>query len=329
METLNKQIIGENIPIFIRESLDDTGDHRCINHSPDIIVQKIKLSDPIKYLVNTYSSDISQDGDGSGKMYIYVRFKNTSKYSVENFYIHLYRNHLGLYNAPSDWKNYELRTEDGTPAKISSVAPGEIGVSPAFVYENLNVGIHPNCFVAVATKEKNPDFSSINNNNKYKEWIDQKNVAARNVSVRQFPKGRSEQFIKISNIEDNDVSVGLYVLVQGKTPSGTKYGIQNDELGIKDEYIFIKEDNKSSYIFLTAILPAKYSGELLVWSEVPESGTADILVTFWKMENAINGKLEQCAVYINNMLTDGDKKEYFFKDELHLLGGCNVINIVE
>ncbi len=326
MEAENMQILEENLPILIRESLNDTGDHVCTNNSPDIVVQKIKLSNPLEYLRKTYSSDISKDGDGSGNMSIYVRFKNTSDDIINDFYIHLYRNHLGLYNNPSDWQKYEMKTKDGNPVRIASIAPREIGVTPAFIYENSESGVHPNCFVAVATKEKNPDFSSINNYDKYIRWINQKNVAARNVSARSFPKGKNEQWVKFSNMENQCVWTGIYVKVQGETPYGTKYGIQNDQLNIIRENVFVKDNENSAYIFTTVNVPANFSAELLVWSEVAESGKADIQVTYWKIDNQVVG-LEQCALVISDLLAG--KVEMEANDTHALLGGCRIINIVK
>ncbi len=325
MDIEKMQKMGEYLPIFIRESLNDTGDHKCENHSPDIVVQKVKLSNPLEYLRETYFSDISQDGDGSENMSIYVRFKNISDSIVEDFYIHLYRNHLCLYNNPFEWQRYEMKTKDGNPVKIHSLAPGEIGVTPPFVYEKSESGGHPNCFVAVATKEKSPDFSYINNYEKYIKWVDQKNVAARNVCVRAFPKGRNEQWVEFTNMENKPVLAGIYVKVQGKTPSKTKYGLRNDELGINEECIFVKGDKKSAYIFSVVTFPANFSGEILIWSEVTESGTADIQATSWKIDNRI-ANLEKCALVINDFLAGNI--EMGINDIPTLLGGCRIINIV-
>lgn len=320
-----EKILGEDIPIFIRESLDDTGNHLCVNYSPDIVVQKIDLSNPLEYLKRTYYSDISQDNDGSGNMKIYVRFKNVSDRIVENFYIHLYRNHLCLYNNPSEWQKYEMKTKDGNPVKINSLAPGEIGVTPPFIYEKSEFSGHPNCFVVVATKEKNPDFSSINNYDKYKEWVNQKNVAARNVCVNTFPKGRNEQWVNFSNMESKSVLAGIYVKVQGETPSKTKYGLRNDELGINEENVFVKNDKKSAYIFSTVIVPANFSGEILIWSETAESGKVDIQVFYWKIDDQMSD-FEQCALVISDFLAGNIETKINYS--LDLLGGCRIINIV-
>lgn len=285
-------IIDEFLPILIRESLNDQGGHVCSNYSPDIVVQKFKLNKPAVELQNTYHSDISKDGDGSSEMYIYVRFKNTSDQPIKGFYIHLYRNHLGLCNVPSDWSQYELKTEDGQPVYISTLGPGEIGATPGFIYNNSQNGAHPNCFVAVATCEKNPDYSSINTMSKYTQWINKTNVAARNVCVKPRVTHRQEEIFYFSNpSSQSSERMGFYVEVSGKTSSGIRYGILEKELGIKAEKTYVAGDAETRYIFCPAQLRAGYSGRLLVWYEALEGDYVDIEADLWIMPKAQSSAL--------------------------------------
>lgn len=277
-------ILNESIPIFIREGLDDCGDKRCENHSPDIVVRKFKLDNPVFELQKTYHSDISEDGDGSGKMYIYVRFKNISKQLVKGFYIHLYRNHLGLCNVPGDWSPYELKTEDNKPVYIESLEPEEIGATPAFIYDSNLIGIHPNCFVAVATYEKNPDYSFIDTYEKYITWINQANVAARNVCVR--PRSTHKRvdicYFKNPNKESAEM-MGFYVKVLRNTASGIRYGIIEENLKIEESKTCIVNDEETNYIFHPVRIPAGYSGELQVWYEAYENDDVDIDISLWEI----------------------------------------------
>lgn len=90
-------ILEEKLPVLIRETLQDHGTENCHNNSPDIIVRKTEFREDelADIFARTYDRDISVESDDSGKMYLYVRFKNISGKSLTGFYIHLYRNHLG------------------------------------------------------------------------------------------------------------------------------------------------------------------------------------------------------------------------------------------
>ncbi|MCM1048282.1 MAG: hypothetical protein NC433_07650 [Clostridiales bacterium] len=285
MANSQSTILKESLPIFIREDLNDRGEHNCHNSSPDIVVQKFKINNPAVYLKDKYDFDISEASDDSGKMYIYVRFKNTSSQPVNDFYIHLYRNHLGLCNVPNDWAAYEMKTEDNSAAYIKSLGPGEIGVAPAFIYDKNNIGIHPNCFVAVATREKNPDYSSINTYDKYVEWINKTNVAARNVSVILRPTHRHEQILHFQNPNKESAAlIGFQVKLSDASTLGIRYGIKEDTLGVDESKTYYADDEDSDYIFHAVRLPAGYSGKLMAWHEILGNGKANIDVIFWYLD---------------------------------------------
>lgn len=328
MAASNFSMIDESLPILIRESLDDQGSHACSNHSPDIVVQKFKLNNPAEELQNTYHSDISQDGDGSGKMYIYVRFKNTSNQPINGFYIHLYRNHLGLCNVPGDWSRYELKTEDGQPVYISVLGPGEIGATPAFLYDNNQIGCHPNCFVAVATRAKNPDYSSINTMEKYVQWINKINVAARNVCVKPRGTYRQEEFFHFKNpSSESSERMGFYVELSGKTSSGVKYGILEEDLGIKAEKTYVAGNAETRYIFCPAQVPAGYSGTLLVWYEALEGDCVDIDTSLWIMiKTQSSALLTQYSIDLRERLHGITKMQQTDLEPVQavLLGGCHL-----
>lgn len=285
MKNSKSTILDEILPIFIREDLNDRGEHSCHNSSPDIVVQKFKINNPAVYLKDKYAFDISETSDDSGKMYIYVRFRNTSSQPVNDFYIHLYRNHLGLCNVPGDWASYEMKTEDDSAAYIKSLGSGEIGTTPAFIYDKNNIGIHPNCFVVVATREKNPDYSSINTYNKYVEWINKTNVAARNVSVIPRPTYRHEQILYFSNPnKESAAMIGFLVKLSTESTSEIKYGIKEEVLRIDESRTYRADDEDSYYIFHAVRLSAGYSGQLTAWCETLENGKVNIDVTLWNFE---------------------------------------------
>lgn len=326
MANLQSTMLDESLPIFIRESLNDQGEHRCENNSPDIVVRKFKFNNPIVELRNTYNTDISTDGDGSGKMYIYVRFKNTSNQPVKDFYIHLYRNHLGLCNDPSDWARYELMTEDRKPAFIKSLEPGEIGVTPAFIYDNKKIGAYPNCFVAVATREKNPEYSSINTFNKYIVWINKTNVAARNVCVRPRSMHRETQSYFFENMRKNSSSmIGFECQLSSDTSLEKRFGLIQKEFGINESKTYIVTDKGANYIFCCARLPKGYRGELQAWFEAFENDSVNIKVNFWDLhEEQSSALLDQYGIDLGERL-DGitEMPQTFLKPKRALLlGSC-------
>lgn len=285
-------IIDEYLPVLIRESLDDNGDHKCVNYSPDIVVQKFKLNNPVAELRETYNLDISQDGDGSGKMYIYVRFKNISTQPISGFYIHLYRNHLGLCNVPGDWASYEMKTEDGGPVYIKQLEAGEIGSTPAFIYNNDQRGVHPNCFVVVATREKNPDYSSINTYEKYVSWINKINVAARNVCVKPRPTIKCEEIHHFQNpSKESAKMMGFSLNIIDGSASGISYGMKEENLGIDESKTYNSATKDSDYIFHIVRLQAGYSGSLRVWYETFENADVHIETNFWDFSQEMSSSL--------------------------------------
>lgn len=326
MTNLQMPIIDESLPVLIRESLDDHGDHACVNHSPDIIVQKFKIDNPALELGARYDSDISKDNDGSGKMYLYVRFKNISKQPLRGFYIHLYRNHLGLCNIPSDWAPYEMKTEDNKPVYIEYLGPGEIGATPAFIYDNNKIGSNPNCFVAVATCEKNPNYSSINTYEKYVKWINKMNVAARNVSVKRLSTHRQEEITYFKNPKKESAAmVGFYVQLSPKSTPGTRYGIIEEKLGIDESKTYIADATGSDYIFCTVRLDAGYSGKLLAWNETFGNDYANMQITFWEFPTEMsNTLLDQYGIDFGKMFGNITERSlnYINPKRALLLGGC-------
>lgn len=326
-------ILDESLPILIRESLSDPGNQKHTNQSPDIIIQKFELDNPLKELTSSYNLDISKDGDGSGKMYIYVRFKNTSKEPIGGFYIHLYRNHLGLYNDPKDWAKYEMETASRQPVYIDSLEPGQIGATPAFIYDGSQLGAHPNCFVAVATRSKTPDYSSINSFEKYIKWVDKPNVAARNVCVypRSVRKMASSMYFK-NPYTDHEALVSFYIKIHEKnTSSGIRYGISHQGLGINESKTYITGSYDSSFISYVVTIPAGYSSKLYLWYEALGKDCADIQGTYLIYE----GPELECALFDQYSI---DLRENFdgilktmppsmeHKMRAIVLGGCRIKN---
>lgn len=288
MSKQQTSILNESLPILIREGLSDHGAQKHTNQSPDIVVQKFEFDNPLKALTSSYREDISIDGDGSGNMYIYVRFKNTSKEAVNGFYIHLYRNHLGLYNDPKDWSKYEMKTASGQPVYIDSLKAHEIGATPAFIYNSSQLGAHPNCFVAVATRERTPDYSSINSFAKYVEWIDKPNVAARNVCVHQRSVRHQSSSLSFRNpYTDHDAVLGFYATVQKGTSSGIRYGITHKELNIDIAKTYTVNDDNSGRISWMGPVRAGYSGKLTLWYETLGNDHADIMCTYFTLEDGL------------------------------------------
>lgn len=328
MADLQIPIIDESLPILIRESLDDTGTHDCVNHSPDIVVQKFKLDNPVADLRASYNSDISKDGDGSGKMYLYVRFKNISKQPLDGFYIHLYRNHLGLCNIPRDWASYEMKTEDGNPVYIKFLGPGEIGATSAFIYDNSQRGSHPNCFVAVATREKNPDYSSVNTYDKYVRWINKPNVAARNVCVKPRSTHRQEELFYFQTpYKDSPAMVGFYVQLSDGSTQGIRYGIVEKKLGIDESKTYIPDVTGSDYIFKAVRLSPGYAGTLLGWYETLGSDSASIDITFWDLNQKLpSSLLDQYGIDLGERLANITEMEQTALKPMRaiMLGGCHL-----
>lgn len=288
MSGQHPSILDEVLPILIRESLSDHGNQNHTNRSPDIVVQKFELTNPLKELTSSYDYDISKDGDGSGNMYIYVRFKNNSKEMIKGFYIHLYRNHFSLYNDPKDWSKYEMKTASKQPVHVDSLEPGSIGVTPAFIYDNSKLGTHPNCFVAVATRDRDPDYSFINSFEKYIKWIDKPNVAARNVCVYPHSVRQMSSRIDFKNPHaDRAALLAFYIKVHEEgTSSGIQYGIFHQELGINVTKTYTVGNYDSSFISYVVTVPAGYSSKLFLRYQVLEGDCADIQGTYLIYEDS-------------------------------------------
>lgn len=248
---MSKSMLDEKLPVLIRETLQDQGGEMCYNMSPDIIVRKTKYEEDnlSKIFTKTYNQDISLERDDSEKMYLYVRFKNTSGEALTDFYIHLYRNHLGLSNRPGDWEKSEMHTETGIPVHIDYLGAGEIGATPPFIYDKKTQGVHPNCFVAVATRERTPDYSSINSSEKYIQWVNKTNVAARNVRVISGQAGIYTKTVYADNPDMKRERVMLLrIHMEEGTPSGVRYGVRQTMLGIAEERTYTEGDSSTSSI---------------------------------------------------------------------------------
>lgn len=297
-------MLNENIPILIRETLQDHGTESCQNISPDIIVRKTKfhedeLSD---IFTRTYKQDISVEGDNSGKMYLYVRFKNISDKPLDGFFIHLYRNHLGLSNRPGDWAASEMHTEDGKPVYIGRLEAGEIGATPAFVYDKKTEGAHPNCFVAVATWEEKPDYSDINCYNKYIQWVNKRNVAARNVCVISGQSPISTNTVVVDNPDRQwERRMWLIVAIEGETPSGVSYGIRQPEFGIDEKRTYIKGDSRTDTIVCRFLMPPDAQRRFEIWFEASRADRARVVCSCtYLMENE-SGFATALAPYLVDM----------------------------
>lgn len=322
-------MLDEKLSILIRETLDDTGDRTYSNASPDIIVRKNKFEedDPAKIFTKTYSQDISLESDDSGEMYLYVRFKNMSDQPLTNFYIHLYRNHLGLSNRPSDWSDFEMYTEAGTSAHIESLGAGKIGATPAFVYKK-GTGAHPNCFVAVATREKEPDYASISDAAKYIQWVNKSNVAARNVRVIPGQSGIYTATVYLDNPSmEREKQMLLKVDIEEKTPSGINYGIRQSALGIDERRTYIEGDSATGSIACAFPMGPGTQYSFDIWFEANEKDCPLIKSTcrFYSIyEGNANPVLNQYLVDLHTGVAIPDGAENLSETSAcgYLLGCC-------
>lgn len=327
---MSRSMLDEKLSILIRESLDDIGNAQCVNASPDIIVRKNKFKedDLEKIFRETYSRDISLESDDSGKMYLYVRFKNTSDEPLTNFYIHLYRNHLGLSNIPSDWSRYEMKTEAGTPAFIECLGAQKIGATPAFVYDKSSLGSHPNCFVAVATRERNPDYSSINDYTKYIQWVNKMNVAARNICVIPTRSGIYTQIVAAKNPDPTrERRMLILVSIEKSTPSGINYGIRQTAFGIEEKRTYIKNESATSSIACAFYMQPGKSCEFEIWFEasIKDSPNVKCKTEFYILaEGDSDSILNQYLVDLHTRLAipNGAENTFAISDCGHLLGCC-------
>lgn len=329
--TMATSMLDEEIPILIRETLHDQGQELHSNDSPDIIVRKVKFDedDLSKIFTETYNQDISLERDDSEKMYLYVRFKNTSDKPLTDFYIHLYRNHLGLSNCPSDWEKYEMHTESGTCAHIEYLGAGKIGATPAFIYDKTKEGEHPNCFVAVATREKNPDYSSVSGWENYIRWVNKMNVAARNVCVISDDSGIYTQTVTADNLH-TEGSLLIRVRIGENTPSGITYGIRQRELHIDEQQTYLKSDSRTSAIDCEFNMSreGKYSFE--IWFQANKNDVSKVVCRsafYQKYLYALDSDLSAYLVDLRTgfALPDGAENLPETSDCGYLLGCCYFI----
>lgn len=299
-------ILEEKLPVLIRETLQDHGTESCQNISPDIIVRKTRFrkDELTNIFAATYDKDISVESDNSGKMYLYVRFKNISGEPLTGFYIHLYRNHLGLSNRPGDWAASEMHTEDGKPVYIGRLEAGEIGATPAFVYDKKTEGFHPNCFVAVATREEKPDYSSVNCHDKYIRWVNKINVAARNVCVISGQSPISTNTVVVDNPDRQwERRMWLIVEIEGETPSGVSYGVRQPEFGIDETRTYLKGDSRTDIIACRFFMPPNAQRRFEIWFEASRTDRAHIVCRCtYLMENG-SGFDAALAPYLVDMRT--------------------------
>lgn len=324
-------MLDEKIPILIRETLHDQGQELHSNVSPDIIVRKTKFSEDelSKIFTETYNQDISLRRDDSEKMYLYVRFKNTSGKPLTDFYIHLYRNHLGLSNCPSDWEKYEMHTESGTCAHIEYLGAGKIGATPAFIYDKKTEGEHPNCFVAVATREKTPDYSSVSGWENYIKWVNKMNVAARNVCVISGSSGIYTQKVVTDNLHMGGPML-IRVRIDENTPSGVTYGIRQKELHIDEQMTYLKSDFRTWAINCEFIMSRESQYSFEVWFEANKDDVSKVVCrsAFYKKElYAFDSDLNSYLVDLRtgDSLSNGAENLPETSDCGYLLGCCYFI----
>lgn len=272
------------LPILLRESLEDDGRRKYTNYSPDIVVQQVELFDPDKWLKENYQKDVSDDRSyGKTRDYIYVRCRNISNKTLENVYIHLYRNHLCMFNYPSGWIKNKMHTVSNQPAKIPSIKPDEIAVAPVFICDYSELGVHPNCFVAVASQLENPDFSYIDNSDKYIEWVNQKNVAARNVSVQYRVAGHTQWKVRFSNPDDKETLYYIIAHLDTKNAEeGMKYGFKNNELNIKRSVTYHSNDKNTFILTESVLISPRFENYLTVWTETVSGNAPSVRIAFGK-----------------------------------------------
>lgn len=291
----------KDLPILIREDLNDHGTMKFMNHSPDVIVQREKLSNPEKFLRDNYSRDVSDDRSFDRRdNYIYVRCYNDSQHALENIYIHLYRNHLCMYNYPSGWVENKLRTWDGRPAIIPYIAPGEVAVAPVFRYDYVEAGWHPNCFVAVASRKEAPDFSFIDNSDKYVAWVNQKNVAARNVSIQKCIEGYTEWSVTFSN--PDSIPANCYIIAsiaRENAEDGMRYGYRNRELEIDRSVTYREKDQNTFNITHIVQITPGFKSKLTVWTQTTSGKAVTVRITFGK-GIPYNSALVKYAISMND-----------------------------
>lgn len=324
-------MLDEKLPILIRETLHDQGQESYSNASPDIILRKNKFDEDNlpKIFTETYNQDISLERDDSEKMYLYVRFKNTSDKPLTDFYIHLYRNHLGLSNCPSDWEKYEMYTESGSCSHIEYLGAGKIGATPAFVYDKKTEGNHPNCFVAVATREKKPDYSSVSGWENYIKWVNKMNVAARNVCVISGSSGIYTQTVVTDNLHTEGPML-IRVCIGENTPSGINYGIRQKELHINEQRTYLKSDSQTSAIDCEFIMSHEKHYSFEIWFEASKENVSRVICrsAFFKkdlyvFDSALNSYLVDLRT--GDSLPNGAEKLPETSDCGYLLGCCYFI----
>ncbi len=316
MDFKDGQPIIENC-LLIRESLSDKGHVLNINASPDIIVQRYPLSDPLRRLTETYNVDISENKIQARTMYVYVRFKNISTIPLENFYIHVYRNHLGLINNPKEWNKYRLATIDGKPSRISRLEANAIGASKAFLFGDSKEGIYPNCLIAVATYEENPDFSYIDSYQKYIIFMYQKNVAARNVCEIITNTTYTEQKLYFRTSGSKESVYYFIAEVSKNTTPGVIYGLKCTD-PLFSEYMSYDPNGKGTLVVKT-VLSGNREYEVTLWAEIPKGGKVDVTVKM--LIEAVGNGLMDYAVDIRDLLKD---KDACSKAAVVTLGDCRV-----
>ncbi len=303
--------------LLIRESLDDVGGVLHGNFSPDIVVRRFTLSDPLQELTETYNKDISEDKIQERTMYVYVRFKNISDQPLENFYIHVYRNHLGLYNNPKEWNKYKLATDDRKPSVISGLEPGAIGVSKAFVFDSSKDGKFPNCLIAVATYEKDPDFSYIDSYEKYIAFADQKNVSARNVCEIIATDNYTEQDLHFRTSDTKKNTYYFIAEAEKNTSPGVTYGIKCTHPYFSEHMVY--DPKNKSAIVVKETLSGNCEYTVTLWAEIPKGGEANIIVRM--LVEASENELMDHAVDISDILKDNC---IGYKAPVVVLGDCTI-----
>lgn len=220
-----------------------------------------------------------------------------------------------------------MYTEAGTPAHIEYLGAGKIGATTAFVYRRGG-GVHPNCFVAVATRERNPDYTSICNFDKYIQWVNKINVAARNIRV--IP-GHSRIYTETVYADNPDMEREHQMLIKvnmdKETPSGISYGVRQSALGIDEKRTYIKDSPATRSIACEFFIGPGKQCPFEIWFEANEADYSHVKCTsmfYRRYEGNSNLDLNQYLVDLRTGLAISDGADALTETAApgHLLGCC-------
>jgi hypothetical protein len=242
--------------IYIRSNFDDKGEiptSGTLCHSPDIIPNGQKpLADP-----NTLISDENWDKEmgknliANAHNYIYVRGMNLAN-KAENGDVYLYYSKASLLLYPSQWKNNQLKTDDGSgKCNVSAKAIGSRVVTDnPFTWEPEYITGDHYCMVARVSTKDNPnkipdtgdiqDFSKFICNNPGFGWRNVSVVNADSPTFTQtieYEQGTIKAPMKFC-IECTNVPVGAEVAFSCATP-GPQPVINLDKTTVTNSESFI------------------------------------------------------------------------------------------